>query len=499
MSFERGRYCIHTGVDGRLAGTTEADAAGVFARMATSDKVVVHLHGGLVSSESGFGVAERLTPVYQEAGAEPLFFVWSSGLVEVVTGNLPEIFGEDIFQRLLSRLTSMALRTLGDPTQESVAGAADLKSVQLELARRDMGEEPFSGFTHGAVPADLPPDDEAAFAAELGADDELGRQVDTVLAARLPQGGLESVGGDGGAPVRRRASAQSLMSPEVVDELGRARAEEGVVSAAAVVRKALQVLRAVVRRYHADNDHGLYCTVVEELLRAFYLANAGDVVWHAMKRETEQTFQESAEPRGGKLFMDWLEQAAATNPQLQLTLVGHSTGAVFIDNLLADLASRKSHGRLPAGFRVRNVALLAPAATFSHAAGTVRRWDDVADRFRMFTMSDEAEAADRLVARVYPRSLLYFVSGVVERDAAGRSACVPVVGLQRYYDKAWAEREDDIRSLVDFVRPETRQGRVVWSPTADGEQEGFRSGALSHGSFDDDPLVRASLQQMIRT
>ena len=495
MTFDRTRYCIHTGADGRLLTTTTADVDALFARLGDSAKVVVHFHGGLVSSGTGFAVAERLTPTYEAAGATPVFFVWSSGVHEVVGGNLSEIFGEDIFQRLLSRVTSIALRKLGDDTRETVGGD-DLRAVEAELARRDTREEPFADFRPEPGVGELTTEERRRFEAELDQDDELGRQLRTVLEARLPET-TESV--EGGTVVRSRASTQSLMSPDVLAALDPGvSTQEGLVSTATLGKKAVQALAAVVRRFRADTDHGLYCTVVEELLRAFYLANAGGTVWHAMKRETRDTFADSSEPRGGRLFMDGLAALAAARPDVEVTLVGHSTGAVFIDNLLVDLAERKAAGTMPGSFRIKNVVFLAPAATFAHVAEAVRRWDDVAEGFRMFTMTDEAEIANHLVPRVYPRSLLYFVSGVVERGRSGRSGWAPIVGQRRYYEKTWHDADDDIAAVAAFADPAALHHRVVWSPTDDGEPPGFRSSARDHGTFDDDREVRASLQEIVR-
>ena len=55
---------------------------------AASDRVVLHFHGGLVSEKRGRAVAADLLPVYRDAGAYPVFFVWRSGLLEVLRGKL---------------------------------------------------------------------------------------------------------------------------------------------------------------------------------------------------------------------------------------------------------------------------------------------------------------------------------------------------------------------------------------------------------------------------
>lgn len=497
MTFDRRLHCIHTRENGLLDTTTVGDLDAMFERLRGEQRVVVHFHGGLIKEASGFRIAEGLAPVYSGAGAYPVFFVWSSSGQEVVGGNLSEIFGEDIFQRLLALVTKHTVKKVTRDAEG--VHTPSTKSVQTELLRRDAREEPYAEVRPAGRVESLSPEERGELEQEVAADDELNAQLRTILDARLDEHVATT---EREVVVRTRASAQSLMTPRVLDELARGEAtgaQEGVVSAITLAKKAGEVLLKVVRRFRAGSDHGVYCTVVEELLRELYLANAGGSIWNAMKRETRDTFAESKEARGGRLFMDRLEALLATGARPQITLVGHSTGAVFIDNFLADLDRRRQDpgSQVPEDFRVRNVAFLAPANSFTHFASTVARWDDVAERFRMFTMTDDAERADALVARVYPRSLLYFVSGVVERDTHGKSAWTPIVGEHRYYAERWYEKFAEVEAVGRFVSADKAAHRTVWSPTAADAPAGFRSGATTHGGFDDDALVRESLRHFI--
>jgi len=148
---------------------------------------------------------------------------------------------------------------------------------------------------------------------------------------------------------------------------------------------------------------------------------------------------------------------------------------------------------LPADFRFRNIAFLAPACTFEDFAPVLGRHEELWDELRLFAMTDEAERKDALVRVLYPRSLLYFVSGVCETDAEGnREAGKPLVGLRRHY--AGKDREDlpdAVRVVLDYMTPQ----RSVWSPVDGGP--GLSASAVHHGDFDDDPKVRESLRTMI--
>src|ERR1043165_3230557 len=99
--------------DGRFDadyGTSAADLSQIFntLKQNKTQPLVLHFHGGLVDKQAGITAANALTPFYEKAGVYPLFFVWESGWQEVLQQNLPEIFRESIFQRILLRVTQFA-------------------------------------------------------------------------------------------------------------------------------------------------------------------------------------------------------------------------------------------------------------------------------------------------------------------------------------------------------------------------------------------------------
>ncbi|MFF5009600.1 hypothetical protein ACFY3G_43075 [Streptomyces phaeochromogenes] len=494
------KRCIHSGKSGRLASTATADIDDLVAGLKDRQHVVLHFHGGLVDDELGFATAERLTAVYEAAGAEPVFFVWSSGLLEILRGNLPQIFNEGVFRTLLGRVSRYAAGLVFQQPGQRALGVIAVPtsmSVDGELALVEAGMEPY---TRLAVPADVRPLSEAErtrITSDLSRDVGLAERSREIVNSALP---AETVGDMArGADKGGRAAAVTLMSPEVVAELAstaRTReAERALVSTALLVAKTVRVVAAVVGRFRLRTDHGFYPTVVEEILREFYAANVGAAVWDAMKQQTADTFAVADEVRAGRYFLDRFAELLATGSRPKVTVVGHSAGAVFIDNLLTDLAGRRAAPAdpLPGGFRVRDVVLLAPACTVTHLARVVRRQTELFDRFRMFTMTDPAERADHLVPFLYPRSLLYFVSGVLERDSSRKSAVVPIAGMEHWFRDAAFPGGPDADDLRAFLLADP--ARTVWSPGDGGP--GRRSGARSHSSFDDDPQVLESLADML--
>lgn len=270
--------CIHSRQGGRLASTTTADIDELVAGLKDRPRVVLHFHGGLIDDTLGFATAERLTPVYEAAGAEPVFFVWSSGLLETLRGNLPQILNESVFRTLLNRVTRYATGTVFREPGQRALGAVTTPSpraVAAELAQVRAGQEPYARLT---APPDVPALNEyeqRQIATELSADTELARRTREIVNSVLPQDGPAPTPTEPVAAARDiiggRAAAATLMSPDVVADLAEraATGERALVSTALMVRKTVRVVAAVVGRFRQRNDHGLYPTVVEEILREF--------------------------------------------------------------------------------------------------------------------------------------------------------------------------------------------------------------------------------------
>ena len=105
--------------------------------------IAIHFHGGLVNQAAALGIARRLAPVYDGAGAYPIFFVWESGVLEIVTHNLTEIAGEDIFKILLKYVLKFAVGKLGQAAGAKSIAAAMPNDMQMhiEMARPEPFQE----------------------------------------------------------------------------------------------------------------------------------------------------------------------------------------------------------------------------------------------------------------------------------------------------------------------------------------------------------------------
>jgi hypothetical protein len=240
-----------------------------------------------------------------------------------------------------------------------------------------------------------------------------------------------------------------------------------------------RVVAATLRRRREGTDHGLHATTVEELLRATRLSEPVRELWTKMKATAAGIWASS---KAGGDLLTALEAWQAEAPRRSLDLVGHSAGGVVICEMLAAIRARD----LP--IAIDNIILLAPACRLERLASDIIRNPKSSSGFRLFTMDDEHERADRLAPLIYPHSLLYLVSGVleVEPDAA-------LAGLERHLRAAGPTAGvdfDDCRRWLGLDQ------RLIYAPTASGGTARLACGAFRHGDFDTDPQILNGLVAM---
>ena len=129
----------------------------------------------------------------------------------------------------------------------------------------------------------------------------------------------------------------------------------------------------------------------------------------------------------------------------RITLVGHSTGAIYIANWL------KHAGNYLPDLK-HDVVFLAPAINYAEFADLLAAQKARIGNFRMFAMQDALERDDQLWGGdeevpdgkdwrrfIYPSSLLYLVSGILESAVMPDGTIVdepdmPIVGMARFFE-----------------------------------------------------------------
>jgi hypothetical protein len=431
--------------------------------------VVLHFHGGLVDKQAGITGANHLIPIYQNAGTYPVFFVWESGWREVIDQKLPAIFGESLFQRILLHVTRFAKGKIDKGLQTGQARAMGRISLPKDSAIRSELDNPADGreaFAH-VNPGDLPEGDELTddermqFEENLKDDTVFEIAAEGVLRDAAHSTGLGATAGD---------STKTLMSPEVLGELFPAK--EGAysfVSTTMLIARCAGILWTVVKRFAERRDHGFYPTIVEEILRAFYVGNAGRLLWDTMKQDIVNSFGVTPDC-GGTLFLTELDALCKGGKKPRITIVGHSAGAIYTCRFLLEVQSRG----LPADLHF-NVILIAPACDFNLLAKTLQSVGSRIEGLRIFGMGDDLERKDAIAPPVYPSSLLYFVAGVIEKE----NDC-PLAGMARYYAAPYTNSL--LFPDIDYVRkcPSFRKDHaLVWANSMAGD--GFNCDMVSHG------------------
>jgi hypothetical protein len=494
--------------DGIFDGTSQDDLNNLIKSLAADpyrDNIVLHFHGGLVDVAHAMQTAENLTQRYQGIATYQIFFIWETGITEViqqeggvlgfVEAQLGQVGQEEIFQQLLMRVLQFArakIESANAARPGPVNGGLDLPDeayVWKELHAPQDGREPFAE-VNPTLPANeqLHDEEKQQFHDTLTQDpnpalqDEVQKIVNGYRLAKQATGSTPQGTARGIECGDSTASAATLISPFVLEQMNQ-QSNEGAAHSIEtpgfefVIGKTIEVLSQVIDRFSLKTDHGLYTTVVEEILRAFYLSNIGKNIWDHIKQEAFDAF--NLPDHGGSVFLQNLNAYFKNGHNPHITMVGHSAGSVYICELL-----QHADKVLPPQVKF-DVVFLAPACTYKLFADMLQICKDRIASIRIFAMSDQLEQADVIVPGVYTRSLLYLVSGLFE-DAPD----TPILGMQRFFSSEAPFNKWPEVSLI-FTYLNASQRNNVWSLIDAGD--GLSSHSKKHGEFYSEDVTLTSL------
>jgi len=472
-------------VDGRFKDTSATDLANLFTNAQSANHLVVHCHGGLVSRDAAVHSGQALMATYQSGDAYPVFFVWNSDLPSVIKGSWTEIPREKAFQRLVKRLAQLAIAKLDAAAGRRGSGALQLPS--LREMPGDIGQlstyldQKESSLNRDT--GDLTPDQQDQAANELDQDPVI-REATAEIALGEQQAQQRPI-----SAARRGIAAskpeKTLMSSGVREDIRRDiyPTEGEPVRRGAVLltlaRHGAAILFNAIKRYVTHRDHGLYTTIVEETLRRLYVDSLGQIAWDLMKRDTLDAFGSDPDC-GGTAFLRHL--AEWHKDGRRITLVGHSTGAVYIGNFL-----QAADAVLSADIEFEVVFLAAACSfEFMHERLPVFR-RRVGKNIRSFGLGGTREHGYFEVPVLYQGSLLYMVSGLFEMSAVDKE----IVGMERFYRTEHAYDSPACVAVREYLKD-----RTAWSKS--DEVDGWRSDAERHGGFTADSLTQQSLAHILR-
>ncbi|WP_353932354.1 hypothetical protein WJM97_07150 [Okeanomitos corallinicola TIOX110] len=480
---------VNIGLNGTFRETGEQhtqprDIDSLFEHLSATrpQKIVLYFHGGLVNEQNGRETAERMTNLFQEE-AYPVAFVWKTGFKEILQQKLNAIYNSGLFKKVEKYVSFRSSNHLSaDIKGGGHRGAGQAMTVE-EIERELQQENPFQQFDEVARQG----------AGQLNQPDL--KNIYTQLLEEL-QRDLDQ--DQQFTDLLHNYTFEDLSPPELAGIEERETELEQRRGGFITLRILATVAFNVIKRYWQKRDHGYYPTVVEETLRTIYANYFGKFIWDQMKNKAKGMWQPNqGEINGdsyvGTYFLEKLVSLKQQRPELIIDLVGHSAGTICICHLINAINERYSD------LKIRNVLFMAPACTSDLFYENIVTKTNLYQNFRMFTMGDGLEIRDSLVPGIYTRSLLYFISGVLE-DTADK----PIAGLEFHLNRqssgehnAFENYGDDdrkLRAIRSFLTQDSN--RLVLSPTTTANP-GLNSNSGHHGDFDSDETTLQSLRAII--
>jgi len=424
-------------------------------------KITIYFHGGLVNENSGMEIAYKMANHFIEVGQTPLCFVWETGLLDSFAMNLRSIAGTELYTKIVKVLVKKLSEKLGFGILRGRGLGEPLTDAYIEQELNNVS--PFSEYrfqnlgARGAEAIQSIPKDENSFKQSLEADFYFLISSDIKFEEEINRTPFS---------VNNNQSTQS----------------RGVISIAFLVTHLANIAFNVIKRFINKRDHDFFPTIVEEILRELYIADIGAHVWNNMKIKSEDMWKDNNGFKGlnthaGRYLLEKLFEFVNNN-NVEVNLIGHSAGSIAICNMLH--ASCKTFPSLI----FNNIIFMAPACRIDLFHREVVKYPSRFKKFRMFTMKNEYEVKDNLVAYFYTHSLLYFISGILEND--GNDFDSYILGLDRHisnippYDNEAILKETNNYLFVDGLN------RVIYSRSDKNAIDGLNSFSVSHGGFDDD-------------
>lgn len=437
-------------------------------------RLVIYFHGGLVAESSGAEAVQRVirnTRPSDDSSVHSIGFIWKTGFLETTYATLRDSIGSGLGSTILK----IILKMFGDKLDVRKNGESlSLEQIEWYLeGNADIAEDNLFSAIDGKALLDLAELDEQELIDEFaGAASALIDELDE------------------DPDLRKRWYDQDPDAVLLSDELNEALDDDLVrVKAKDVTgwwRRAYWiaiVAKNVAKRLINRTDHGVHATIVEEIFQASFVSPVGERIWGTMKDKALEMW-EDGNP-GGDLLA-----GLSDIDDLEIDVVCHSAGANCAASLLDDdLGLYKKHT-----YSLRHIILMAPATTYALFSETFIKNRSKYGHFKMITMPDRHERDDvlldkwRYVSWLYPSSLLYFISGVLEKptDTFKHPSDHPIAGMLRYVDDEDGIYVDDkFEDVAEFIN-----------------QPGYlylANSIFDHGAFDNDdkilPLIREILNK----
>ncbi len=453
---------------GRFSGTDQQDLDNLFKHLKKKkpEHLVLHFHGGLVSRKEGLKSAEKLKKVYTKAGTYPVFFIWNSNVSNIIK-HFFAVKDDPLFKRLTKHLEQVLYTFFYPDDDNKHKGSSDqliLRNIPNDL--NDVEEFIRKKESSFSIKKDFTADFEKKLDDLISSDRDI-KNCYRLISEKNPE----------------EYKKHNILVPiEIKNEIEHRKnltSNTKGIGTTYFAAKAIRIAFRVVKRYRKKRINNLYQTIIEETLRSIYLTNkASTLIWQEMKEHTQTPFD--SKKSAGTCFINSLKKYIRKNPNLKITLVGHSTGSVFITRFLANATSALPEIKY-------NVIFMAPVSTFKDLAKNLEFFENNVENVRLFGLSDALEK--NYYERpffLYKSSFLYLVSGLLEKEAD-----MPLIGMERYYTHKKIYTTKEIKRVKKFF-----SGNLVWSHA--NKIRGRKCSAEKHGSFNEDTKMHKSLRYILQ-
>lgn len=458
--------------DGQILSDTDTSLESldqIIGKLAQNDDhhLIVHFHGGLVNKSTALDSSKDLIKHFINGYA--VFFIWESGPVETIVNNLEELLDEPVFEQLLLKIIAYVVDNGRSKTADKLSIKSSLPNEKEILENIESDKK---------------------FISEL---QSLPLENHPFIQSR-------------GAGIKIYSSDFSHAFSQDFFSHPKNRSLSGLLGIAHLL---LKVILNIHRRFEDKRDHG-WATIAEELVRCLKLAGSGlnewgkTLEWNPMKQDIQDAFGPNPDQHAATAFLSRINQAIESERLIlkKITFVGHSAGCIYLHYWLAKCAEYTHLADIK-----QDVIFWAPATTYYEFAQTLSRSKNQIAHFRMFSMSDDWELKDQLIPGetdwkkyIYPSSLLYLVSGILESRLDSQGELVdlpdePLLGMQRFFLGDQFNEMSEVEQVRRWLTSE--QNRLVWSKTASDSPKGMRCSCDDHGQFGTDPETLDSLVHIL--
>lgn len=428
---------------------SQVDAILAHVRATNKKRLLIYFHGGLVSESQGYTGSESFFEKYSgDDNTHIVSIGWETGLKE----SLPETFKRILRDSLLGKI----IEKVGYYFKKKL-------NIPEKLFEERLVQDPL--YHYAMLFGNIDPAESF--------DELIWKQYPGFMEDTIDESSIEE-------EMKEMMENEELSTEELV-RLGVEPTDSGFLPNPRVLWFAAKIAYRCFDRYRRKRDHGLWPTIVEESVREIKLDWLGSGIWTTMKEQAYSMWLSNDGISGMNRFVGTylMEKIIHHFPDndLEVNVVGHSAGSIVLCEWIKAINKRYK----PSGFKLNSVVFLAPAVSCKLFHESVLAYPETWNRFRMFTMSDDYEIDDELVPLLYPRSLLYLISGILEGEGA-KNADAYILGLHRHI-RLRAPYQDtilkEINAFLDVANP--LSDRLVLSISDGGD--GRMADANSHKGF----------------